>query len=119
MSSLSRKLDRHQNRAQRSAGMVHHLIADVAKGCAAEQWETLSKQNAFHRAWPKVEPFVANQWREYIHVARQILTGMLGDPKKTDAEKQVIYDALLLDGAVNPKAMAEPAKPAVTFNLKG
>lgn len=119
MSSLSRKLDRHQNRPQRSAGMVHHVIADIAKGCAAEQWETLSKQNSFHARWPKVEPFVANTWKEYIHVARQILTGMLGDPKKSEEEKRAIYDVLLLDGAVNPKAMAEPAKPVVTFNLKG
>jgi hypothetical protein len=119
MSSLSRKLDRRQNRAQKAAGMVHYQIADIAKGCAAEQWEALSKQNAFHRAWPKVEPFVANHWKDYIHVARQILTGMLGDPKRSEEEKRLIYDALLLDGAVNPKAMAEPAKPVVTFNLKG
>jgi hypothetical protein len=101
---------------QRAKGVVHQRIAEIAKGCAEAQWEQLAKQNAFFKRWPKPKPFVVHNWPKYIPVARQILTGMLGDPKYTDAQKQEIYDILLLDGAVNPKTMAEPAKPVFIFN---
>jgi hypothetical protein len=99
----------------RAKGVVHKMIADVAKGCAGEQWETLAKQNAFYKAWPKRRAFVAHNWPKYLPVARQILTGMLGSPKYTEDQKAEIYDVLLKDGAVNPKTMAEPAKPIFTF----
>lgn len=99
----------------RAKGIVHKMIADIAKGCAREQWEVLAKQNAFYKHWPKARPFVVHNWPKYLPVARQILTGMLGSPKYTEAQKAEIFEALLKDGAVNPKAMAEPAKPIFTF----
>lgn len=99
----------------RAKGMVHKMIADVAKGCAKEQWETLAQQNAFYKAWPQRRAFVKANWDKYIPTARAILTGMLGDPKRPTAEKDRIVDALKLDATVNPKEMAEPAKPVFTF----
>lgn len=102
----------------RAKGVVHKMIADVAKGCAREQWEQLAKQNAFYKRWPMPKPFVVHNWRHYIPLARQILTGMLGNPKYTQAQKDAIHGALLLDGVMNPKQMAEPAKPVITFSDK-
>lgn len=101
---------------QRAKGVVHKRIAEIAKGCAKEQWETLAKQNAFFKRWPKPKAFVAHNWPRYVPVARAILTGMLGNDKYTQAERDEIYHILLLDGAVNPKTMAEPAKPVITFS---
>lgn len=100
----------------RAKGMVHKMIADVAKGCAGEQWETLAKQNAFFKVYPKRRRFVQANWDKYVPVARQMLTGMLGDPKRPTHEKDAILEALKLDGTVNPKEMAEPAKPVFTFS---
>lgn len=97
----------------KAKGVVHKMIADTAKGIAREQWETLAKQNRFYKLWPEPDPFVAKHWPDYLPVARATLTGMLGSPKYDQATKDTIYEILLKDGAVNPKKMAEPAKPVI------
>lgn len=94
----------------RAKGVVHKQIAATAKGLAQEQWAVLARQNAFYRRWPKVERFVDRNWPEYVNMARQILTGMLGSPKYDAKMKAEIHEALLLDGVLNPKKLAEPAK---------
>lgn len=93
----------------RAKGIVHEQIAKTAKGLAQEQWAILARQNAFYRRWPKVEVFVDKNWPEYVNMARQILTGMLGSPRYSAEMKADIHNALLLDGVINPKEMAEPA----------
>lgn len=100
----------------KAKGVVHKMIADVAKGCAADQWETLAKQNAFYAQWPRRKAYVTRFWPNYLPVARSILVGMLGMPQFTQAQKDEIHEVLLKDGAVNPKKMAEPAKPTFTFS---
>lgn len=97
----------------KAKGVVHKMIADTAKGCAREQWETLAKQNRFYQRWPDQEAFVEASWPNYLPVARQILVGMLGNPKYPENMKAELYEVLLKDGAVNPKKMAEPAKPII------
>lgn len=96
----------------RAKGVVHKMIADTAKGMAREAWEGLAKQNAFCAVWPDPEPFVIKYWPNYLPIARATLTGMLGSPRYSDHMKAEILDVLLKDGAVNPKAMAEPEKPS-------
>lgn len=96
---------------KKAKGIVHKMIADIAKGCCKSAWQDLARQNRFYKANPNVQAFVERHWPRYLPVARQILTGMLGSPKYTQATKDEIMDVLLKDGAVNPKAMAEPAKP--------
>lgn len=98
--------------------MVHKMIADTAKGCAEVQWEQLAKQNKFYKAWPDKARFVRANWPKYIAVARATLTGMLGNPKYDEAMKAEIHDALLRDGAVNPKTMAKPATPSFFLGPK-
>lgn len=106
------------DRPQKAKGVVHKMIADVAKGCCREAWENLAKQNKFYQRYPSADAFVIACWPQYLPVARNILIGMLGNPKYTEAMKAEIYDVLLKDGAVNPKKMAEPAKPSFFLGQK-
>lgn len=94
----------------RGKGIVHKQIAATAKALAAEQWEVLSRQNDFHRRFPDVDRYVAKHWPKYVPMTRQLMTAMLGSPKYDQKMKDEIYLALMLDGAINPKKMAEPAK---------
>lgn len=96
---------------QRARGMVHHLIADTAKGMAEAHYEVLARDNRFFKAEPDVKRFVRRHWEKYLHVARQTLIGMLGNPNTPDAQKEAIHLALLRDGTLNPKRMAKPEKP--------
>ena len=96
---------------QRAKGMVHKLIADTAKGMAAEHYEVLARDNRFFKAYPKLGPFVRKKWELYIPLAKQTLIGMLGSPTVSDEHKAVIHEAVLRDGAINPKRMATPEKP--------
>lgn len=95
----------------RAKGMVHKMVADVAKGVAREHWEMLAFQNEFYKSWPDPDSFVRAHWQKHISVARAILTGMLGNPQYDEDKKALIFDALLKDGTVAPKAMATPASP--------
>jgi hypothetical protein len=97
----------------KAKGMVHKMIADTAKGCCEAQWETLAQQNKFYKANPDKATFVRRFWPNYIEIARAILTGMLGNPNYSEEKKALIHDALLRDGAVNPKKMAKPASPII------
>lgn len=103
---------------QKAKGVVHKVIADVAKGHAAEAWEQLAKQNKFFQQNRSREAWVARYWPKYLVTARAALTGMLGDPKRPEDQKAIIYDVLLRDGAVNPKKMGNaPAAAQKPFSL--
>lgn len=106
------------DKPMKAKGVVHKMVADTAKGCAREHWEVLARNNRFYRAYPDVERFVVDQWPKYIHTARQILIGMLGNAKYPQAMKDEIFDAVLRDGAVNPKKMATPEKPSFFLGAK-
>jgi hypothetical protein len=96
---------------QRARGMVHKMIADVAKGCAGEHYEELARDDRFYKRWPKPKAFIAHNWRLYVDIARTILAGMLGNPEIPEKRKELIHGALLLDGVLNPRRMATPEKP--------
>lgn len=106
------------DRPTKAKGVVHKMIADTAKGCCQAAWEQLAKQNRFYKRHPDCARFVATHWPRYLPVARLTLTGMLGNPKYTQEMKDQIHDALLRDGAVNPKAMAKPATPSFFLGPK-
>jgi hypothetical protein len=102
----------------KAKGVVHKMVADTAKGIAEAEWEKLARQNRFYKAYPDKAAFVHKHWPDYIALARNILIGMLGNPKYTQSMKDEIFDAVLRDGAVNPKKMAEPAKPSFFLGQK-
>lgn len=102
---------------QKAKGVVHKVIADVAKGQAAVAWEQLAKQNKFFAQNRSQEAWVAHHWPKYLPVARATLTGMLGDPKRPQDQKDLIYDVLLRDGAINPKKMGNAPEAKKPFTL--
>lgn len=109
---------KHIDKPMKAKGIVHKMIADTAKGCAREHYDTLARNNRFYKAYPDVDRFVFEHWPKYIHTARQILIGMLASPKYPQSMKDEIYDAVLRDGAVNPKNMATPEKPSFFLGAK-
>ncbi len=102
----------------RAKGVVHWRIAKVAKQCAQAYWEqSASKSNIFYANAPPCEIFVAANWQEFIPIARGMLTDLLGMDfhpgtitRITPEEKQTVYDALKLDGAINPRKVSTKNK---------
>lgn len=107
-------------------GVVHHLIADTAKGLAAEFWEQMAtgrkdsvytqkarnQANQFYRTWPSQKAFVFRRWDHFINAARSSLTLLLESKTLPQMAKDDIAEALLLDGTVNPKRMSPQAAVA-------
>lgn len=113
----------------RAKGIVHKVIAEVAKGLAGEFWEqmatgarprsnlrakTRNMANKFYRRWPNRETFVALNWSgdDFISAARQSLVLLLGKPGFSEVAKAEIKEALELDGLINPKALSAEAAAA-------
>jgi hypothetical protein len=95
-------LDRPVN----AKGVVHRLVADTAKEIAAADWEgRASASDKFYKAWPNVNAWVRRRWQSYIQIARETLAEMLDASKHymtTEAQRQEIHEALLLNAGVNP-----------------
>lgn len=115
---------------------THKLIGETAKDLAGEFWEqmatgakvrrgkgtlaTYNAANAFYRAWPDQLLFVDARWYEFIDCARGALVAVLGNPASllSQAQKDEIAEALLLDGTVNPKKLTPEAEAAITARAK-
>lgn len=101
------KIDRDQ---LATGQMVHGVIAKVAKEICASVWEVCSSNDRFHRAWPKLRPFLQRYWADYIGHARDSLTTLLQPIPGTEADpdgpkyatpqimRDEIFEALLIDG---------------------
>lgn len=92
----------------KAKGVVHELLAETAKEIAAADWEgRASVSNNFYKSWPSVQVWVRTRWTSYIRDARETLAELL-DPSKhymtNESMRLQIYDALLLNAAVNPAA---------------
>ncbi len=96
--------------------IVHKLVAKTAKEITAAAWEILSSDNEFHKAWPRVGPFVRAQWRNFVGHARAALAVILqtpmSDPKVERMMKDPIYEAFLAEGGFK-------ATPEVTSDYVG
>lgn len=91
----------------KARGMVHQMVAEVAKGMAEAVWEALcTKSDAFHAKWPSVDEFRTRRWSSFITPAREQLAEMLGmpDSQVSPDQKAQIHDALLKNAAINPAA---------------
>lgn len=101
--------------------VVHKLIAKTAKAIAAEAWEVMSSNDAFHKAYPHVSTFVRGKWPEFVGHARSSLATMLKHVTGTENNpngpeyyysqhiRDEIEDALIIDGAhkATPPMMLE------------
>jgi len=85
----------------KAKGVVHKLLAQTAKEMARCWYEEAAHDNDFYREHPNIHLFVDRRWGNFIRHARSALTDMLAMPNVPENQKAEIYDALLLNGAVN------------------
>lgn len=89
--------------------IAHRLVAKTANEIACEVYEVLAGSNErFYQAFPTMESFTRNHWKEFIGDARRALTSMLlpeagSDPsnptfKFTEHIRNEIFEALCLEG---------------------
>lgn len=100
------RLERHMKPVQ-AKGVVHHLVAETAKGMAEATYQECALNDAWYAANPKVEVFVRKRWQSFIQPAREMLAEMLHPDKHymtTESQRQEIHEALLLNAAANPAA---------------
>lgn len=94
------------DRPVQAKGVVHELVAETAKGMAAAVYEVCATESdAFYKMWPSIEVFIARRWHSFIQPARVQLAELLNADRAsltTEAQKREIYEALLLNAAVNP-----------------
>jgi len=80
--------------------IVHELVAEVAKGIAAEFYEIAAQDNNFYKLWPSQEEWVAAAAPRSVAKAREVLGAMLANSMTPDWQKEQIYEALCLDGGL-------------------
>lgn len=78
--------------------ICHALVAETAKGIAAEAHDIMSSNNDFHRQWPKAKVFVQRKWPQFIGHARAALAVILAKPTTEPWKADQIYEALVLEG---------------------
>lgn len=83
---------------------AHQLIADVCVEMANEIYEELcSGSNAVYKIHGDRDDFLRQCAPTLKKAAIAQLSAMLGDPKVSDAEKETIYEAIMMD-RVLPKS---------------
>ena len=84
--------------------VAHNLVAQTAQEMARAYYEEAARDNGFFRDFPDVEGFVGRAWNAFANDARETLAAMLGMDDVAEPVKAKIYDALLKDGAFNPRS---------------
>ncbi len=84
--------------------LVHNLIADTAKKLAGTYYEYAASNgkhgNEFYEDFPDQDTFIKDQWPNFVLVTKETLASQLCDPSVSEAQKQDIYHALVLDGCL-------------------
>lgn len=89
---------------QREGEVVHELVAATARVLSEKAYEKIASQsNNFYKAWPNIKDFVDINWPDMIAPARKALAHKLGLNSTDESEKELIYEALLLDRSL-PKS---------------
>lgn len=107
---------------------VHEQIADVARGLAGEFWEQMctgsrktrgvsaqawASAGRFRRTNPDQQAYIDGAWQEFIEAARGSMLILLNRKDIPEPVKADIYQALMLDGLVNPKKISPEAAAAM------
>lgn len=104
------------------AGRSAKIVRDTAKqiaGCFFDGQDMfrdgrMSRSQLFRIRARNQDEFVRTYWRDFVQVARQMLTQMLNDVGRSQADKDAIYDALLQErGAMTD---AERVAPSILLN---
>lgn len=84
--------------------MIHKLVKKTAQEMAGAfyEWQATSgkRANDFYKNYPDIHAFVRCDWRNFVRVAKEVLTSMLTDPTVTEIEKTDIYEALINDSTL-------------------
>ena len=99
---------------------AHRMIADLCVEMANEVYETCATlYNNWHKLNPSRKRFVKECAPTLIEDARRTLAEMLGRHDVSDADKEKIYEALMLDMTIpqadtrarwNPQVIAQASK---------
>jgi len=97
--------------------LVHKKIAEVAKAMAYADYDRLaSSNNAFYKKYPTDRGFVGKNWRYYIKIARVCMTHLLSKPDFPEAEKEKIFEALMLDRSLPSGGASVAAVPSAIIH---
>jgi hypothetical protein len=80
--------------------IAHELVAKTAKDMAHEVYENLAKDNRFYEMYPLRSNWVEQAYPRFIEYARKALAELLGKPGFPEDQKEVIYQALILDSSL-------------------
>lgn len=75
----------------------HKMVAETARGMAEAVYEELAKKNEWYALNPSRTVFVEATYGSLIEQARQVLAGMLESKTVTPEQKELIFEALVLD----------------------
>lgn len=78
--------------------VAHALVAEVARGIAAEFYEIAAKDDKFFKLWPNQEEWITAAAPKGVEKAREVLAAMLANSMTPEWQKEQIYEALCLDG---------------------
>lgn len=97
-------LPRVQRRLEADHRMVHVLVKKTAQEMtgAYYEWQATSgkRANDFYANYPSCDAFVRRDWKNFVRVAKEVLTSMLTDPTVSEIEKTEIYEALIDDSSL-------------------
>jgi hypothetical protein len=77
--------------------VAHKIVGDLAVKMAQTVYEERAKDNTFYAQFPNRNAFVRQFAPMFISDARAVLTDMLQQESISDAEREDIFNALILD----------------------
>lgn len=77
--------------------VAHKIVGELAEKMAQTVYEERAKDNAFYAKFPNRSAFVKMFAPQFIPDARATLTDMLQAENISDAERENIFNALILD----------------------
>jgi len=92
----------------------HKMVAETARGMAAAVYEELAKKNEWYALNPSQTIFVETTYGSLIDQARQVLANMLESKTVTPEQKELIFEALVLDRSL--KGGRDTRNRVVTLN---
>ncbi len=96
--------------------LAHKLVAKTAKEMAAEFYDTAARNNKFYKQWPHERIFVVHNWRYFVKLARACLTHLLTKPEYTEEQKELIFEALIMDRSLPQGGASVAAVPSAVIH---
>jgi hypothetical protein len=77
--------------------LAHNRVYKIAREIALTQYEKFAHDNAFYKAYPTPQSFLAKWLPKFLPEARKILVQMLKSDKYTQEQKDEIAESLIMD----------------------